>query len=80
MIKIYFWEEFEILPKWRISSLFFENSHARLLGIGGSEITVLKLFPIISRLEHCLTPTPPSAFMPQHAIGLLWWEVSHHHP
>lgn len=67
-----------ILPKWRVfSPLFFENSHAWLLGIGGSEITVLQVFPAVSGFEHCLAPTPPRAFMAQHAGWLLWWKSSH---
>lgn len=74
----YFPKKHEILPKWRIFPLFFDNTHAWLLRMGGSEITVLKLFPAVSGLEHSLTPTPPSTFMGQAAIWLLCWETSHH--
>ena len=76
-MKTYFPEKCEILPEWRIFfPRFFENTDAWLLGMGDSDVTVLKHFPAVFSLEHSLTPAPPGTFMAQSATWLLWWETS----
>lgn len=71
-IYVYFPEKCDILPEWRVFSPgLFENTHAWLLGMGGSEIIVLRLFPAVSSLEHSRTPAPPGTFVAQSAVGLL---------
>lgn len=66
-------KNYKVLPKGRIFfPLFFENTNAWLLGMGGSEITILKLLPAVPRLEDSLTPAPPGGFVTQCAAGLLW--------
>lgn len=63
--KIHFSGECAILPKWRLFLLFLEGAHARLFGMGGPEVAVLKVITAVSRLEDRLAPASPSSFMAQ---------------
>lgn len=70
--RIHFPGECVILPKWALFLLVLEGTHARLLGMGGPEVAVLKVVTAVSRLEDCLTPPSPSSFKVHCADWLLW--------
>lgn len=71
--KVHFPGERAILPKWRLFLLLFlEGTHARLLGMGSSQVTVLKVVTAVPGLEDSLAPASPGSFVAQCVDRLLW--------